>query len=190
MERLIRRLAQAVFAIALLAAVAPSASAQGLILSLDNVALTDGGTAGGAFGVNVYGNLSGGDITTTLGTALPGFDYEFNGLVGAQITNGGLTVTAFDNTYGTFIQLDLANPIMAAMNGSDPITGGIEECHYGTCPNGVPDGSSRTIILSDNPVLLVPEPASFALLATALLLLGLTRTTVVPTARAKQSTQV
>ncbi len=158
-------------------ATAPKALAYGVTLALDNVTFGDGGTASGTLSVDTYGYVTGSTVVTAAGSVLPGDTFAWPGGAAspALFAGGSILVLVDSTTDGYTLTLDVANPINDSMSGIDPITGGSEECiQFGGC-GSVPEFTTRSVVLTGNPSLDVPEPLSIAVLATGVVGLGLHR---------------
>jgi hypothetical protein len=140
-------------------------------LTLTHLVFSDGGTAGGNIVLNQYGNTAAGGITTTTGSVLSGSNY----VIPSNPSSGyfaGVFAT-YDGAYDVALYLDLATPFSGTMSGADVITGGCETHSFATDCTG--NSVTRTIVVADNPELIVPEPTTMALLAGDLAGLGAMR---------------
>jgi len=167
------RVRSVVLAAGLACGLITAASAQSVILSLDNVNFSDGSTASGTISLNAYGQVEAADVNVTAGT-LPAEAYFIPGPVAAYLPSPYDELTLYAGGYNIGLVLDVADPFSASMSGVDPITGGYQICSF-SCPGVVSPGTSVNIVLADSPDLLVPEPASFVILASSLFGLGLVR---------------
>jgi len=150
-----------------------AASAQSVILTLDNVSFSDGSTASGTISLNAYGQVETADVNVTAGT-LPAYSYTVPGPVAPYLPSPYDQLILYAGAYNIGLVLDVADPFSATMAGVDPITGGEEICTY-SCPGLLPPNTSVSIVLADNPDLLVPEPATMVVLASGLIGLGVAR---------------
>jgi hypothetical protein len=160
-------LRRALLSLGLLSAATASAKAYPVILTLENVAFSDGSDASGNIYLNVLGFTASNDITTTTGTVLTGSNYLFPGNPA-----GGYSAGEFSAFAGQFIPalfLDLAMPFSSTMSGTDAIIGGCETNSFVTSCGA--DSVTRPILLSGNPELVVPEPISLATLASGFVML-------------------
>lgn len=162
--------------VAMNAVMASPASAT--IVSLQNVVFDDGGIASGDLVLDVYGYISDSTVVTPSGTTLPGASYAWPGGIAAPAENGPQTavyLTASDGS-GYVFNFTVETALNVLTSGTDAIVSGSEECYtYGGCAGGVAEYVTRSILLADNPDLIVPEPASMALLAVGLLSVPLRR---------------
>ena len=159
------------FSVGALLMATTAAQAYPVILTLENVAFSDGGTASGNIVLNVYGYVTSGEIKTTTGTLLQGRDYVFPSNPSSGYSAG--VFSGFAGAYNLVLYLDVAHPFSATMSGVDAITGGCETHSFAT--TCVANSNTRLIVLADNPELVVPEPVSLALLGGGLLALGAIR---------------
>jgi len=156
-------------------------NAQSSILSLDNVIFADGGTATGVFGLNVSGyTASPIDIVTT-GVTFPAPNSYFSG--GAD---GTPPSTDFDFTTAGYVydlHLEFAEPVSPGASGEltlvagggtlgSGFTGSYEECVSSDVACGVSYGTVNFITSGD---VLVPEPASLAILGAGVIGLAAVR---------------
>ena len=152
-----------------------TAHAYPVILTLQNVTFSDGGTASGNIFLNSLGYTAAGDLVTTNGTSgimLSGSNYFIPSNPSSGYTSG--TFSTFAGAYNVALFLQLATPFSATMSGVDLITGGCETHSFAV--SCAPNSVTRTIVLTGHPSLVVPEPASVALLAAAVLGIGSLRT--------------
>jgi hypothetical protein len=158
---------RAVAGLWLICASAAPAGAYPVILTLQNVAFSDGGVATGTIELNVLGFLSGGEISTTDGSLLAGSDYAYPGNPSGGFADG--VYSTFDGAYDIALFLDLAQPFTETMSGVDLITGGCETHSFATGCDA--DVNTRLIVLGNSPELVVREPVSIAVLGSGLVAL-------------------
>lgn len=160
------------------------ASAGVVILSLHDVTFDDGGTASGEFSLNISGYLSSptGIVTTGGSTIAGGLNYD----PPFSTNQGTPPATIFDFNsadYGFALQLELTQPygpgapgviaLVAGAGTPGSYTGSFEECtNNATVCGGLAYLSGRLITGGE---ILVPEPASLAILGFALTVLAAMR---------------
>jgi len=161
-------------AFALAALLLPSlAAADGITWTLQNVSLNDGGMVTGTFNYNATTNsYSALNVSTTLGTFLPGFTY--NSLSNAFFSGSTLLglgpnpINTSNFTGENFLELFFTNPLTNA-GGTDSVYAVELLCTNSNCSS-----SSMRFALSGTvttkPVA-TPEPATLLLLAAGLLTL-------------------
>jgi hypothetical protein len=156
-----------------------------VVVYLNNVSLSDGGSLSGSFVLNVddYITESTVKVTTTVGGVLPGDTYTA-ALVAASINNVGGTglpddvVQFFSSTLGYqgTIQLTFLNPLTSlATYSTDPIIGGVGglswECSVGFgCPPY--SGTPIRYVATEQFASAVPEPATWGMMVLGFLGLG------------------
>ena len=173
----------AVVAMLLLPMLARSQSLPTSLYVLNGLTFTDGGTLNGSFSINQYGYLSSGSLVmfTTPGTGdgFPGGNYSANGI---NFASPSLTPTEFifgqdlpGNGAGaqTALVLTFDSPVGI---GANPIDLALSyECigSY-SCYNSASNAGTRRYFTA-GASLVVPEPASLALLASGIVALRLLR---------------
>lgn len=149
--------------LAVILALPTIASADPVTWTLQNVTLSDGGTASGSFVYDADANAySGLNVTTSLGTLLPGTAYT--GLTnaiffGSTLLGAGPNV-AGDFTGDTFLELFFLNPLSDA-GGMDSVFAVEIACSNATCGNPTTRMGSGTINAAVVPA---PEPGTLLLL--------------------------
>jgi hypothetical protein len=170
----------AVLLLALLGAGAPRrADAAAMTVSLDNVVFADGGTAAGIFSLNVIDFLSAPiALATTTGTTLLGVSYD--PVFAVAQTPPPSTGFDFNSTNYVFVlHLETDQPVGVTSSGTIGLvagggapgayTGSYEECVSSAITCGVAFETARFVVSGD---LVVPEPASLAILGVSVIALA------------------
>lgn len=156
----------------------PGARAAAIIFSLDGVTFDDSGTASGDFALNLSNYLSAPiDITTTPGSVVTVSVSYGSGLLVNPPSNAP-PATTFDFVtpgYQWALYLEFTEPLSTSSSDTiDLVPGGgtvgsyfgsYELCSYG-CGPGIVGGTIRFVTAGD---VLVPEPASLAILGVGVL---------------------
>ena len=146
--------------------------------TLSDVAFNDGGTASGSFLYDAdIQSVTGYDVTTTAGTALPGDQYV--DLFGTQPPYPAASFAIIDIqnpadfTGSPFLAFSFASPLSNA-GGTIPLRHTISEgfCSNATCSFGNYRRSIADGVVIGNPI---PEPGTIALVAAALAGFGIRR---------------
>lgn len=164
------RVSRSVLAIAAALAFASPhlASAYSSVVSLENVAFTDGGTVSGDLSIDTYGYIATSTVVTTPGSpeTFTGASYGYPGAPSSPALFSGGTVILLTPSDATGYSLDIvvATGLSGGMAGTDAIVGGYEECvQFGGCAGGVAEFTQRLIALNTGAELVVPEPAALGL---------------------------
>ncbi len=152
------------------------ASVAGDVLWNVSGTFTDGGTLGGCFYINVYGNLDTSApwaLTTTTGSSLPGYTYDTSD----SYIISGTDFVDVEPGYTQDLRLTFTDPLTAPGPSNAIVTASSYEC-IGSYSCYVPSGGTDRYLESGGPgggpvgSGSTPEPVSWVMMITGLALVG------------------